>query len=124
MFIPDHIKSSLDGASRESKDLLASILADVILSIDIPEESKIEVRIMKAANDLESTLHKAGIGFSEPIPPTEEGERLQKQLYPARKEFLEYLQLAKAGLDSFLAATPIPEIPPELLSPGGSRERF
>lgn len=110
--IPDSIKDSLGRAGKETKNLLAEILADAILASSIPEESKIEVRIMLAHKELDDRLGKAAGRFSTPIPPTEAGEKYQKEVYPTRKEFLEYLQLMKVGLDSFLAANPIPEIPP------------
>ena len=114
--IPDSIKESLGNAGKETKELLADILANVILSSSIPEESKIEVRIMLAYRELDDLLSKTSNGFAAPIPPTEAGEKFQEEAYPTRKEFLEYLQLMKVGLDSFLAANPVPEIPPEVRS--------
>lgn len=114
--IPEPIKHSLDGASKEVKDLLGKILAESILSSSLPEEHKIEIRIMTAFRDFQEVMNNAYEGFANPIPPTEEGEAFAKEIYPSRQEFLEYLQLMKAGLDSFLAANPIPEIPPEVRS--------
>lgn len=114
--IPDSIKESLGRAGKETKDLLADILANTILESSLPEENKIEVRIMLAYKQLNDLLDETSQGFCTPTPPTESGKKFQKEAYPARKEFLEYLQLMNVGLVSFLAANPVPEIPPEVRS--------
>ena len=104
----------LKNAPREVKDIVADIMIDAILTSDaIPKESKIEVQIMRAYKDIEALLDETFNGYSCPIAPTAEGKEVQARIYPARKEFLEYLLLMKAGLESFLAANPIPDIPPK-----------
>ena len=108
------LNGRLKNAPREVKDAVADIMIDAILSSEgIPEESKIEVRIMRAYKDVEALLDEIFKGYSRPIPPTEEGKKVQAQIYPARKEFLDYLLLMKVGLESFVAANPIPDIPPQ-----------
>lgn len=108
------LNGRLKNAPKEVKDAVADIMIDAILSSEsIPKESKIEVRIMKAYKDLEALLEETFKGYSCPIPQTEEGKKVQAQIYPARKEFLDYLLLMKAGLESFVAANPIPDIPPK-----------
>ena len=105
----------LKNAPWEVKNMVADIMIDAILADDrIPKESKIEVQIMKAYKDIETLLDVTYKGYACPIPPTEEGKEVQARIYPARKEFLEYLLLMKAGLESFLAANPIPDIPPQV----------
>lgn len=103
----------MKNAPIESLNIVADIMMDAILKSDLPKEAKIEVEIMRAFKDMVDALHAASIGFDCHIPPTEEGKAVQARIYPARKEFLEYLQLMKTGLDSFLAANPVPDIPPE-----------
>lgn len=102
-------------ASLESKMLLADMLTEMILrSPSVPEESKIEVRIMDTYRKFDTRLAEVFQGFATPIPSTGGGKEVQQRVYPARQAFLEWLQLTAAGLDSFLAATPIPDIPPEM----------
>ena len=50
--------------------------------------------------------------MSSPIlsPPTEEGEKLIREVYPARKAYLEWLQLTKAALERHLEENPMPQI--------------
>lgn len=103
----------MKNAPKVVRDYVADMMIDAILSTNIPKESKIEVQIMKAYRDVRDVLEDAFRGYSCPIPQTEEGKEVQERIYPARKEFLEYLQLMKAGLDSFLVANPIPDIPPK-----------
>lgn len=108
------LNGRLKNAPKEVKDAVADIMIDAILSSEsIPKESKIEARIMKAYKDLKALLEETFEGYSCPIPPTEEGKKVQAQIYPARKEFLDYLLLMKAGLESFVAANSIPDIPPK-----------
>lgn len=103
----------MKNAPKEVTDMVADIMIESILSSSIPEESKIEVRIMKICRDIEATVHKAMNDFACPIPPTEEGKEVQRKALPARQAFLEYLQLMKGGLDTFLQQVPAPDIPPE-----------
>lgn len=105
--------SRMKNAPREVTDMVADIMIESILSSSIPEEVKIEVRIMKICRDIEATVHKAMNDFACPIPPTEEGKEVQRKAFPARQAFLEYLQLMKGGLETFLQQVPAPDIPPE-----------
>lgn len=109
---PD-ISKKLQEAPQELKKLLADILTESILSSNIPEESKIEVRIMSAYSELDELLSITTRAFGCPIPPAD--QELAKRIYPARQAFLEYLQLTKAGLKNFLVNVPVPEIPPEYI---------
>ena len=109
---PDMAKR-LHEAPQELKNLLVDILSETILSSNIPEESKIEVRIMNTYGKLDDLLSRTTRAFGCPIPATEEGKALAKRIYPARQAFLEYLQLTKAGLENFLVNVPVPDIPPE-----------
>lgn len=111
---PDMAKR-LQNAPEDTKKLLVDLLSDAILSSSIPEESKIEVRIMQAYNELDVLFHRTTRAFRCPIPLTEEGKALAKRIYPARQAFLEYLQLTKAGLENFLVNVPVPDIPPEYI---------
>lgn len=103
----------MKNAPKEVTDMVADIMIESILSSSIPEESKIEVRIMQICRDIEATVHEAMNNFACPIPPTEEGKEVQRKAFPARQAFLEYLQLMKGGLDTFLQQVPAPDIPPE-----------
>lgn len=104
----------MKNAPKEVTDMVADIMIESILSSSIiPEESKIEVRIMQICRDIEAAVHKAMDDFACPIPPTEEGKEVQRKAFPARQAFLEYLQLMKGGLDTFLSQVPAPDIPPE-----------
>ena len=111
---PDMAKR-LHEAPEGAKKLLVDILTDAILNSDIPEESKIEVRIMQTFSELDELLMKTSRLFGCPTPSTEEGRNIAKKIYPARQAFLEYLQLTKAGLENFLLNVPVPDIPPEYI---------
>ena len=87
----------MKNAPKEVADMVADIMIESILSSSIPEEVKIEVRIMQICRDIEATVHKAMNDFACPIPPTEEGKEVQRKAFPARQAFLEYLQLMKGG---------------------------
>lgn len=114
---PDMAKR-LHEAPQELKNLLVDILSESILSSNIPEESKIEVRIMKTYSELDNLMSRTTRAFGCPIPATEEGKALAKRIYPARQAFLEYLQLTKAGLENFLVNVPVPDIPPRVCQTG------
>lgn len=113
MFTPN-TEDRFNNASLDAKMLLADMLAGMILNSEsIPEESKIEVRIMDAYRKFDTRLTEVFKGYSCPIPGTEAGKEVQKRVYPARQAFLEWLQLTAAGLESLLAVHPVPDIPPE-----------
>ena len=100
-------------APREVKDFIAEFMIASILRSDIPEESKIEVKLLKICKELEHSIHKVMEDFGCPIPSTEEGKEVQRKAFPARQACLEYLQLMKEGLETFLDQVPAPDIPPE-----------
>ena len=102
-----------DNSSVEAKMLLADMLTSMILKNEnVPEESKIEVRIMDAYRKFDMRLTEVFVGFSTPIPSSDAGRKVQKRVYPARQAFLEWLQLTAAGLESLLECHPVPDIPP------------
>lgn len=70
----------------------------------VPEFLKIRLRLSKIHVRIRGKLDKAYFGFNEPSILPE----MDMAKYPARKEFLEYLLLMEAGLDSFLEAYPVP----------------
>ena len=111
--ITPNFEKSLNEASTETKKLLASLLTEAILGSSIPEEHKIECRIMMAFEELDELMSKTARRFAIPIPPSE--EELVKRIYPARQAFLEYLGLVKEGLENFLLNVPVPDIPPEYI---------
>ena len=105
-------------APRAAKDLLAEIMIDGILSSDIPEESKIEVRLMKICKEIEDEVHNIMTDFATPLPSHEtEGKEVQQKAFPARQACLEYLQLVKGGLDAFRQQVPAPHIPEKYKRP-------
>ena len=81
---------------------------------DIPEHQKISIRLGRAYKTFDMQLQKALAYFMDPKRDMNESKRL----YPERQEFLDYLQLLKVGLDSFLAVHPI--TPPRRLCRAGS----
>ena len=119
MFFTEKTKESslnrLKNASPEAVTILADFLMDGILNGEMPEEHKIGVRIMQAHRQLKALLEDNFDKFAQPIPPTEEGNALCKELYPVRKAYFEYLQLVKANLESFLKSNPAPVISEEFL---------
>lgn len=118
MFTPESRKDlagKLESMPKDARSFVIDLLTDHLLSGPLPEEIKIDVRIMKAHRELDALLTDALNGFATPIPPTEEGKKLNQSLFESRKQFLEWLELTRVGLESFLAATPIPKIDPEFL---------
>ena len=81
-------------------DLIMDLISN---SPSIPEHLKIGAKIMNAYTAFDNRLIAAARHFSEPAETREKNEAL----LPERQEFLEYLQMMKAGLDSFLALHPI-----------------
>lgn len=80
-------------------------LTDLILRIDgIPEDAKIELRLINALDRLFKALKD---GFDPYVMPRRPGA-YRESLLPLRQEVLEYIQLMEVGLNSFLAAHPIP----------------
>ena len=114
MFTPN-TEEKFNKTSFDAKMLLADMLTDLIIQSEtVPEESKIEVRIMSAYRKFDTRLTEVFQGFACPVPSTEEGKEVQKRAFPARKAFLEWLELTAAGLESLLTAYPIPDIPPRV----------
>lgn len=96
---PNFSRHNLE-TQRAATELIMDLIAN---SPTIPEHLKIGVKIMNAYAAFDNCLVSAAKHFSEPAKSREENE----SLLPERQEFLEYLQLMKAGLDSFLTAHPI-----------------
>lgn len=97
MFDPKEI---LGKADYQTKELLADLLADMMLNDEnVPEDQKVEVRIFKAYREFDKKFAHFVNEITEPILDHAECEAA----YPQRKEALEYIQLMTAGLDSFLA---------------------
>ena len=113
MDISSEMKRHLQNAPLPVKNLLADLMVESILAADgIPEESKIEVRIMKVCHEIQETVNKAMNDYGCPLPQSDpEGSEAMRNAYPVRREFLEYMQLMKNGLDTFLQQCPPPEIP-------------
>ena len=113
MFTPEfknQLSKKLDSASPEAKNLFFDLLTESLLAGGLPEEHKVEVRIMKATSKLRDLLDKCHHRFANPIPPTEEGNKLIQEVYPARKAYLEWLQLTTAALERHLEENPMPQI--------------
>ena len=81
-------------------DLIMDLISN---SPTIPEHLKIGVKIVNAYTAFDKCLIAAARHFSEPAETREKNEAL----LPERQEFLEYLQMMKVGLDSFLEVHPI-----------------
>lgn len=110
MNIPNIPTPNFSSRPIETQAAAVDLIMDLIAnSPTIPEHLKIGVKIMNAYKAFDDRLVEAAKHFSEPAPTRDENEAL----LPERQEFLEYLQLMKTGLDSFLAAHPI-------TPPGGS----
>lgn len=113
MFTPEfknQLSKKLDSASPEAKNFFIDLLTESLLAGGLPEEHKVEVRIMKATSELRDLLDKCYHRFANSIPPTEEGNKLIREVYPARKAYLEWLQLTKAALERHLEENPMPQI--------------
>lgn len=113
MFTPEfhnQLSKKIDSASPETRNFIIDMLTEGLLAESLPEEHKVEVRIMKATSELRDLLDKCQHRFANPIPPTEEGNKLIQEVYPARKAFLEWLQLTKAALERHLEETSMPQI--------------
>lgn len=105
-------------APRAVKDILAEMIMDGIISSDYPEESKIEVRLMKICKEIEDEVNNLMTDFATPLPSHDpEGKEVQRKAFPARQACLEYLQLVKGGLDTFRQQVPAPEIPEKFKKP-------
>ena len=95
---------NFDKHSTETKAALIDLLEDFLMNDPaVPEHQKITVRLGRAYKVFDMQLRKALAHFMDPKFDMEESEAL----LPERQEFLEYLQMMKAGLDSFLALHPI-----------------
>lgn len=93
-------------------------LSDMLLKLAqkmceaMPEEVAIEPQLVSAYKEISGTIHEAFREYALPIDPRIEGSKeLQKELLPARKAFLEWMQLTKGALEGFLKEVPLPEIP-------------
>lgn len=93
--------------SKETRKLMDQLKEQILEDPGIPEFMKIGFRLSDTHARIRTKLDKAYLGFgTPPIDPTD-----ALKSYPERKEFLEYLTLMEAGLDSFLEAHPAPPVP-------------
>lgn len=72
----------------------------------IPEYMKVGFRITDAHHRIWTKLEKSFLDFGTMEATPAEAEKA----YPEKKEYLEYLLLMEAGLDSFLEAHPAPSV--------------
>ena len=115
MNIPNIPTPNFSRHNLETQKAATELIMDLIAnSPTIPDHLKIGVKIMNAYTTFDNCLVAAVRHFSEPAPTREQNE----QLFPERQEFLEYLQLMKTGLDSYLEAHPI--TPPRGLCRAGA----
>lgn len=104
MNIPNIPTPNFDKEDPKTRMAVVELLEDLMINApDVPEHQKISVRLGRAYKTFDRQLQKALAHFMEPKPDMTESE----QLFPERQEFLEYLQLLKAGLDNFLTLHPI-----------------
>ena len=92
-------------AKSEAESAAIDLLMDALLQSDVPEERKIELRIARETKALTGKIHKSFLAFADP----KRDEAKTAELFPVRKEVLEYIRLVSAGIDSFLEAHPVPE---------------
>ena len=115
MSIPNIPTPNFDKADPKTRMAVVELLEDLMINApDVPEHQKITVRLGRAYKTFDKQLQKALAHFMDPKRDMDESERLLAE----RQEFLEYLQLMKAGLDSFLTAHPI--TPPHRICRAGA----
>lgn len=90
---------------EEVESRAIDMIGESLLCADgIPEYRKIELQILMEVKKLNQHILKV---FQEYAVPEMDDERI-KEMYPARKEALEYLKLMGAGVDLFRQAHPAP----------------
>lgn len=95
---------------NEASSMAIDLLTNMVLSTtSSPESRKIELRIMLAVKDFRDKLMRFLDDYGDPLADVAACEAA----YPLRKEALEYIQLASAGLDSFIVTHPAPEKGPK-----------
>ena len=75
-----------------------------LMDPNTPETSKVELRILRKIKELDGLIRKC----TDYAHPQTDRKRLE-QLYPLRREVLEYLTLVAAGMEAFLSEHPMPE---------------
>lgn len=94
----------------QAKHAAASAAIDLIgkmmLQSNLPEQKKIELRIMLETKKLTDKITESFLAFAQPTTDDK-----TEALYPVRKEVYEYLQYVNVGIDSFLAEHPAPAKP-------------
>lgn len=89
----------------EAAGAVFNLITDMLLSDpSCPEARKIEIQILSETKKLKTKFEDAFLAFAEPVQDMETCEAM----LPVRREVLEYIQLMGVGLDSFLAAHPVP----------------
>lgn len=104
-------REELDAKRRENrrKDQMDTAIIDLIggLFLDdpkLPEWRKIEIRLVREAKKMDTML-KSICDFAISLPD----EERTKELYPLRREVLEYITLVNVGMEAFLQEHPVPE---------------
>lgn len=90
--------------SKETAKLLEEMKDQILADPSIPEYMKVGFRLSDAHSRIRKKLDEAYLGFGTPLANPVDA----KMAFPERKEFLEYLLLMEAGLDSCLEAHPAP----------------
>ena len=104
-------REELDGKRREirRKDQRDTAIIDLIGELflndpNLPEWHKIELRLVREAKKM-NTMLKSICDFATSL----RDEERTKELYPLRREVLEYITLVNAGMEAFLQEHPVPE---------------
>ena len=97
--------------SEETREFMNLMKDKIIADQSIPEFLKIGFRLSDAHTRIRTKLDRAYLGFGNPPACPDDAQKS----YSERKEFLEYLLLMEAGLDSFLEAHPAPPVPGYML---------
>lgn len=88
----------------EAESAVLDMIGGMMLESDLPENRKIELRVLLETKKLTDKIKKAFLAFAEPVNDDQKAEAL----FPVRKEVYEYLQLVSAGFDTFLETHPAP----------------
>lgn len=93
-----------DRMKAEAESAVLDMIGGMMLESDLPENRKIELRVLFETKKLTDKIMKAFLAFAKPVNDDQKAEAL----FPVRKEVYEYLQLVSAGIDTFLETHPAP----------------